>query len=333
MPVKRASPPRRTAPPSIHPHHVADAYQGMYAAAFMRACKTLIPDLDSLTRGIARGVVADAMASIEDLASFKHRLAAETLPPTQAIMAMRGREAMQKLTPIAKAAMPLLLGSSFSLTNPYAIQAAQSIVGDMVTGVSEETIDAIRSAIAQSIENGIPPRQAAKYISSLTGLNGPQTATLAKFRQGLVDSKLPLGKVESMTSSYGARLLQQRGLLIARTETIRASVAGTQAGWQQAIQQGQLDSQTMGQVWIDTEDERTCPDCTALAASDPIPFGEQFEDGQDGPPDHPGCRCDVGVATLPTPLAAAPASAFGDTSGDVSTLDESGQPMDGTMAE
>jgi hypothetical protein len=322
------TPPARTVAPSVHPHHIADQYRGAFAAGFARAAKTLIPDMDTLTRGIGRGVTADAMSAIEDLQSFKHRLSDELTPVVQAIMAMRGREAMEKLTPVplAKAdnLQPFQISTgNFDLTNPYAIQAAQSIVGDLITQVSEETIDTVRETIAQSIENGIPPRNAAKFISSIVGLNGPQARALAKFRDGLMnaEAKLAQSRIDTLVANYGDRLLRQRGLMIARTETIRASVAGTQVAWQQAVQQGVLNAQTMGQVWIDTEDESTCPACDQLASEDPIPMGGQFSNGMDGPPDHPDCRCDVGIAELPTPLEQAPGSAFGaDTADDATDL-------------
>ena len=72
---------------------------------------------------------------------------------------------------------------------------------------------------------------------------------------------------------------QRRATLIARTETLRAHNEGRKVFYRQAgIKKVK---------WLTAQDERTCPVCRPL---DGRVFGI---DEAEGPPKHPGCRCNV----------------------------------------
>ena len=86
-----------------------------------------------------------------------------------------------------------------------------------------------------------------------------------------------------------------RAELIARTETIAASADGALASYEQGVLAGALDG--YGLVWIAEMDNRCCETCADLDGEQ-IPFGDTFSDGEDGPPDHPDCRCAVGAEPM-----------------------------------
>jgi len=84
---------------------------------------------------------------------------------------------------------------------------------------------------------------------------------------------------------------KNRAQMIARTETIRSSNAGSEEAWRQAgIQKKQ---------WYATLDGRQCPDCVELmeyTKINPITVGGNFSSGDMSlpyPPLHPNCRCTI----------------------------------------
>jgi SPP1 gp7 family putative phage head morphogenesis protein len=77
----------------------------------------------------------------------------------------------------------------------------------------------------------------------------------------------------------------ERAMVIARTETIRASNQGSLASYTAA---GVTEKE-----WTTAEDDRVSEDCEANGAQGPIPIGEDFDSGDDVPPAHPNCRCTI----------------------------------------
>lgn len=82
----------------------------------------------------------------------------------------------------------------------------------------------------------------------------------------------------------------QRAQTIARTELARAHVEGSLAGYKEAAG----DGVKMKKAWITAEDHKVDPTiCAVNAKQGPIPLDEKFQSGDDGPPGHPNCRCDL----------------------------------------
>lgn len=80
----------------------------------------------------------------------------------------------------------------------------------------------------------------------------------------------------------------RRATIIAVTEWNRAASVATLAGYRR-----------MGiekKVWYTVGDRRVCPICEANASEGEIPIGRRFTSGDDSPPQHPVCRCNVSAA-------------------------------------
>lgn len=75
--------------------------------------------------------------------------------------------------------------------------------------------------------------------------------------------------------------------------TIRASQAGQDALWQQAVEQGHLPTNVL-RKWVASEDSRTCPVCRDLDG-ETAELGEEFLPGILHPPAHPACRCGLSI--------------------------------------
>jgi hypothetical protein len=86
---------------------------------------------------------------------------------------------------------------------------------------------------------------------------------------------------------------EARAEVIARTEIMTASNEGQRQGWEQAADKGLLDPDSR-RVWIATEG--ACPLCDALDGKEADLDGEYPDDGGEGPPLHPNCRCTEGIS-------------------------------------
>lgn len=85
-----------------------------------------------------------------------------------------------------------------------------------------------------------------------------------------------------------------RAELIARTETMRAANEGQRQSWDQAVDKGLLEGDEKRE-WIVAED--ACPECDVLDGQLADLDGQYPDDGGDGPPLHPNCRCTEGISS------------------------------------
>ncbi len=119
-----------------------------------------------------------------------------------------------------------------------------------------------------------------------TTREGVREATASAIREGITMDDLADRLDEAWV--FG----EDRALMIARTETCFAQVAGTIQSYEEAgIQQKE---------WL-MADSLPCTDCEELNG-EIVGIDEQFSNGLDGPPDHPNCRCDV-LPVIPEPDA------------------------------
>lgn len=119
------------------------------------------------------------------------------------------------------------------------------------------TRDELRSVISQGMQDGI-------------GLDG------------IADSIEDLRDVDGMSpfSAY-------RASMIARTETANAHNQGALFGYQAARDAGV----NVMKQWITADDP--CDDCADNEDQGPIDLDDDFDSGDDAPPAHPQCECDI----------------------------------------
>lgn len=192
--------------------------------------------------------------------------------------------------------LPASIRNSFTLTNPFAVRAAENHAARFVTGVSQETRRAIRAVVAEGFKQGITPREIAKLIRPVIGLTKRQAIAVVTRRAADTASGMAADRVTARAATYAAKLLKQRATMIARTEIISASTAGQVQLWKEAQAEGLLP-ELAEKVWIVTPDDRLCPICEAMEG-ETAPIGGMFHvDGEAviGPPAHPNCRCAVGI--------------------------------------
>jgi len=223
------------------------------------------------------------------------------------------------------------LNSSFNRFHPNVVLYARTQVGNLVSQIGQDVKEAIRVVVALGAGVGLTPVQQARAIQEVIGLppnwaqaplhfaeelrNGqvnasrllrtpvagggstPQSLRYAEeLRRGIAQGKhLSPEWVASQQSRYSKNLLRRRALNIARTETMRAAVAGQAESWSQAVRQGVLP-RTARRFPIVTPDERLRPTHRAIPGmnlngvrlTEPYrtPMGPLMH-----PPFGPLCRC------------------------------------------
>lgn len=227
--------------------------------------------------------------------------------------------------------LPISLRGQFGFGgNPRAVDAVQRIVGQMVEGITAETLDATRGYITQAVNEGVPPRRMAldltgrspgagrPRVGGMLGLNSNQTDAAIRARSELLSGDyaaykrrkgkvggrnrsldrlitkakkegraLTVKEVDQMVDAYKSRMLNLRGEMIARTETLNALRAGQHDGFATLIDSGAVSADRMTVKWLATSDART-RDAHASLNGTTIQFGELFDSPAGGRLAHPG---------------------------------------------
>lgn len=178
---------------------------------------------------------------------------------------------------------------SFDTANPAAIEWAEQHAAKLVTDVTNQARQAIRTVITDGIEQGVTPRDSAKLIRSSIGLTERDAGAVMKRRAELIKSGVKSDVATAKAQKYADKLTRSRAQTIARTETMRASNEGQAQLWAQARDKGLLTGKEQ-KVWLVSD---PCPICAALDG-ERVGLNEEFSIGSD-PPAHPNCRCTIGL--------------------------------------
>ena len=189
------------------------------------------------------------------------------------------------------------IAANFTTADPRAIAFAQQRAGKLIRQVSDESRKAVTETIMEALRMRIDRREMVTRISKVVGLDSRQARALTRFyeksladgRAAGLDYEEALAKADRLGDKYKKRLIRQRAVRIARTETVAASNAGRYLSWIEAEAQGLLGS-TSVKRWITAIDERTCPICAPLNNKE-VPYKTNFSTGELMPPVHPNCRC------------------------------------------
>lgn len=176
--------------------------------------------------------------------------------------------------------------------SPGAQDWIEAHAAELVQGVTAETMEAIRTIVENAFTKGGTPRSTALQIKQRIGLTVRGANAVARFESALVADGYGPEYVQRRVLEYTNRLLMQRAMNIARTETLRASNQGQQALWEQAADEGYIDRDKAKRVWVIAHDERVCPICRPLSGKTASLSGE-FPGGYRQPPAHPQCRCSM----------------------------------------
>lgn len=247
-------------------------------------------DLDTLEAAVASGSVDSVIA-----ASFAEALAQELEPVVREAL----ERALTEGGEFAAAALPAGLTLAFDLTNPRAVEWVRENVAREVRQVTEETVQAIRSFVADAFEKGITPKETARRIFGQIGLTERQQRAVESFRARLEEEGVTGARLDRRVETFVDRKLRERSRLIADNEILTSAKEGQRLLWQQAVDEGLirgdmdrlfltgdgrwvrtmahircrctqaltiLEDGTAWLTWITTPDERLCQICAPMPA-------------------------------------------------------------------
>lgn len=184
----------------------------------------------------------------------------------------------------------------FDLTNPRAEQWVREHSSKLVTAIVEDQRHLIRATVAEGLAVGRNPRQTALDIVGRVGVTGRRSggvlgltsqqaqfvasareelsspAGMARYfsrqrrdkrfdatvRKAMREGRaLSPEQIDRITGRYADRLLQLRGEMIARTESITSMNAAREESYRQAIEAGDLLPENVIGIWGATGDRRT----------------------------------------------------------------------------
>jgi len=190
------------------------------------------------------------------------------------------------------------ISTRFDIVNPSAVAWARQHGAHLIVNITEESRQAVREIIADAFTEGLAPRDAARLIQAVVGLDERRARATAAFRSQLVDDGVALDAVEQRVGRYARAQLRDRARVIASHETLVASSAGQHEAWRAARDQGFLDPERTRRVWIVTGDGRLCNLCEPMADQErtlETPFTRGDGVAVVRPPSHVRCRCTTGL--------------------------------------
>lgn len=216
---------------------------------------------------------------------------------------------------------------SFDQTNFRAVRLMQDAQFRLIREFTQDQREAMRAVMTSGVAQGMNPRQQARLVTQVIGLNSRQVESINNYRSMLQNNSaealrrslrdrrfdrsvdraasggegLTEDQIDRMVSRYTQNQLDYRARMIARTEALRAVNQASYEAFQQAIDSGDVRSDELQHEWITASDNRV-RDSHASMHGQKRPFGQPFISGSGSPLLYPGdpsapasevihCRC------------------------------------------
>jgi len=157
----------------------------------------------------------------------------------------------------------------------------------LIVNLTAEQRRATYRALSRAATESLHPHEVAKAIRDSIGMTEQMTQRLANYEGQLFEKGYVGEQFTRAVERFAGQLIRQRAETIARTEMSWAHNRAQIDTMQEAS--AQLDM-PMVKEWFGADDELECPVCLALNG-ERVPLDATFSDGEEGPPDHPNCRC------------------------------------------
>lgn len=252
---------------------IAEKYNAEVKAAIYLVWDTLrrsrsLLELESIiaTQGVTG--VMQLLSNMED------QVAAQLMPVLEQAILESGRSVISIL-PAASVTAPL----AFSLVLPSVSAYVRTYTGTRIREISDETREAVRLAVSDSIITGRSPKQTARDFRSSIGLTVNQEKTVQRFKKALevgdaayinslttpnkavkeaVESaaKLSRSRIDTMVEQQRAKYVKLRTETIARTESLTAVSVGQDQAVRTGLVTGAISNELLKR-WLYRHDGRT----------------------------------------------------------------------------
>ncbi len=265
----------------------------------------------NLLETIRRLRLAIAVPEIEDAIRRSVTLAVQALDQTFADIDLRplvntmteeilraGREQA------AEYAQRNLVGYSFDVSDPKAIQWARNRAGDLMTNITSDVRLKVSDVTMRVLNGELSMSQARNEIARSVGLHDKWQAAVDKSFERNLDQLIEAGidpeeaevMAQQMADNYSKQLIKSRASNIARTEVATAQNQGRYLHWQQLSDSGVINPATAVKEWRTAPEfvsskVDVCPICEPMDGARAPLFDEFLEVDVLMPPAHPNCRC------------------------------------------
>lgn len=208
-------------------------------------------------------------------------------------------ESAEKSKFLYKRAIKQLVGVSpdirFDATNEQISKWIANHTGELIENVKISTQQAIQGMISTAINDGVPPRVAAKNIKQVIGLNTRQARAVENRRRILIQQGMKGTRLESVMQAFVDKQLTHRSETIARTEAMFVNNRGLTEVISQNISDGFVDRKKAQKKWIVTPYDRVCKICKPMQGA-VVGVDQDFYLAVSGqsiphPPAHLNCNC------------------------------------------
>ena len=148
--------------------------------------------------------------------------------------------------------------------------------------MTETQITSIGESIAQGLIDGKGPRDIARTLDQVVGLDSNRVKSYQKYVEYLEGLDISDAELEARADAYYNKLLNDRKETIARTEAREATAEARQ-----------IEAETSGKkykAWITVGDDRVSDIDQSAEAQGWIPIDQQFSNGVHRPPSQPNGR-------------------------------------------
>lgn len=268
--------------------------------------------LEDIADRLHRGDVAGAVQGVEDAA-------AAFVSATQDAFDQGAEAAAKWLTSETGGAI------RYDEENKHAVAWADDNSAELVREVTAEQKDMIRRVVRDGVAAGKNPREVARDIRDSIGLTDYQAQIVANYRKALesgdwadalgrelthggddrmvqraaaADKPLSQGQIDKAVDRYRANWVAFRAETIARTEGLRTLHAGTNQLFRQAIDNGDVDADSLTRQWNhasrgkNSRDTHEAIDGERRGVDEAFSIGLMYPGDPDADPsDTINCRC------------------------------------------
>lgn len=197
----------------------------------------------------------------------------------------------------------------FDYTDPRATAYAQQQSATLVTNMTTQAQEVVRTVIGRAFEERMTVWDTARELRSVINLTARQEVTLSNFidmnrarlmEEGLTGRKLEK-KLNELVERQYKKMISQRSKVIARNEILVAENNGRFLGFEQSIEDGWASPVSVKR-WSTSTDERTCSICMPMNGAS-VQWNQSFPNGVYMPPAHIMCRCSISLLEPDSSLA------------------------------
>lgn len=221
---------------------------------------------------------------------------------TKRLQAEHGRALRDTLEAAGTLEAAALRYPAFSVLAPEVLRWLEEHGTEFIRTLAGISHEDLRTKLVDMMSRGLSAREAAQSFVNQIGLTPRLAAAVENYRAELIAAEVAPARRAVLVARKERRLLQYRAMMIARTEAVNAIVAGQQAAWRQAEEDGYVSAEEFEQEWVTSSDP--CPEICEPMDGDRRRLGESFITGDGravmgpGGDVHPHCQCVlIGVVT------------------------------------